>query len=183
MIISKTLFSSALIIFHLKSVELEQRCFMLPPILCKLGSWWLPMLLVGCPQPPVGGSTLGLGLLGRVSGSTVKPTLLLATLLAVKLTYSVGWHHWLNGHEFEQAPRVGDEQGSLACCSPWGHKELDTAERLNNKILEAIPYAIKRFQGNWESIVSWVKFVAKHTFILAFDDWLLIVSWTFVVFC
>ena len=63
------------------------------PILCKLGSWRLHMLLVGCPQPPVGGGTLGLGLLGRVSGSTVKPTLLLATLLAVKLTYSAGWHH------------------------------------------------------------------------------------------
>ena len=40
----------------------------------------------------------------------------------------VGWHHCLNGHEFEQAPRVGDGQGSLACCSPWGHKELDTTE-------------------------------------------------------
>ena len=38
----------------------------------------------------------------------------------------VGWHHRLNGHEFEQAPEVGDGQGSLACCSPWGHKELDT---------------------------------------------------------
>lgn len=45
------------------------------------------------PQPPVGGGTLGFGSPGQVSGSTVKPTLLLATLLAVKLTYSVGWHH------------------------------------------------------------------------------------------
>ena len=43
----------------------------------------------------------------------------------------VGWHHWLNGHEFEQAPGVDDGQGSLACCSPWGCKELDTTERLN----------------------------------------------------
>ena len=43
----------------------------------------------------------------------------------------VGWHHWLNGHEFEQAPGVGDGQGSLACWSPWGHKESDTTERLN----------------------------------------------------
>ena len=40
----------------------------------------------------------------------------------------VGWHHRLDGHEFEQAPGVGDGQGSLACCSPWGHKELDTTE-------------------------------------------------------
>ena len=38
----------------------------------------------------------------------------------------VGWHHWLNGQEFKQTPAVGDGQGSLACCSPWGHKELDT---------------------------------------------------------
>ena len=37
----------------------------------------------------------------------------------------------LGGHEFEQAPGVGDGQGSLACCSPWGCKELDTTERLN----------------------------------------------------
>ena len=43
----------------------------------------------------------------------------------------VGWHHWLNRHEFEQAPGLGDGQDSLACCSPWGHKELDTTEWLN----------------------------------------------------
>ena len=43
----------------------------------------------------------------------------------------VGWHHWLNGYEFEQAPGVGHGQGSLACCSPWGHKESDTTEQLN----------------------------------------------------
>ena len=43
----------------------------------------------------------------------------------------VGWHHRLNGHEFEQALGVGDGQGSLACCSPWGRKELDMTERLN----------------------------------------------------
>ena len=41
----------------------------------------------------------------------------------------VGWHHWLNGYEFEQALGVGDGQGSLPCCSPWGHKESDTTER------------------------------------------------------
>ena len=44
----------------------------------------------------------------------------------------VGWHHQLDGREFEQAPGVGDGWGSLACCSPWGHKESDTTERLNN---------------------------------------------------
>ena len=43
----------------------------------------------------------------------------------------VGWHHQLNGHEFEQALGVGDGQGGLACCSPWGRKESDTTERLS----------------------------------------------------
>ena len=41
---------------------------------------------------------------------------------------TVGWHHRFNGHEFEQAPGVGDGQGGLACCSPMGHKELDMTE-------------------------------------------------------
>ena len=40
----------------------------------------------------------------------------------------VGWHHQPKGHESEQAPGVGDRQGSLTCCSPWGHKESDTTE-------------------------------------------------------
>ena len=44
----------------------------------------------------------------------------------------VGWHHQLDGHELEQALGVGDGQGSLACCSPWGRKETDTAEQMNN---------------------------------------------------
>ena len=43
----------------------------------------------------------------------------------------VGWHHQLYGLEFEQALGVSDGQGSLACSSPWGHKESDTTERLN----------------------------------------------------
>ena len=42
-----------------------------------------------------------------------------------------GWHHRLDGHGFEQAQGVGDGQGSLGCCSPWGRKEVDTTERLN----------------------------------------------------
>ena len=47
----------------------------------------------------------------------------------------VGWHHRLNGHEFEQTPGEGDGQGSLMCCSPWGCKESDTTEQWNNIIL------------------------------------------------
>ena len=42
-----------------------------------------------------------------------------------------GWHHWLDGHEFEWTPGVGDGQGGLACCNSWGRKELDTTEWLN----------------------------------------------------
>ena len=45
----------------------------------------------------------------------------------------VGWHHWLNGHEFEQAPGDGDRQEGLVYGSPWGCKELDMTEPLNNK--------------------------------------------------
>ena len=51
----------------------------------------------------------------------------------------VGWDHQLDGHECEQAPGVGDGQGGLACCSPWGHKELDMTEWLN--WTELIPLA------------------------------------------
>ena len=40
----------------------------------------------------------------------------------------VGWHHQLTGHEFEQAPEVGERQRSLACCSPWGRQQSDTTE-------------------------------------------------------
>ena len=43
----------------------------------------------------------------------------------------VGWHRRFNGHKFESTTGVGNGQGSLACCSPWGHKGSDTTERLN----------------------------------------------------
>ena len=43
----------------------------------------------------------------------------------------IRWHHLLDGHEFEQAAGIGDGQGSLGCCSPWGHKQLDMIEQLN----------------------------------------------------
>ena len=51
--------------------------------------------------------------------------------LILILLYMYGRIHWLSEHELEQAPGVGDRQGSLACCSPLGHKESDTTERLN----------------------------------------------------
>ena len=51
----------------------------------------------------------------------------------------VGWHHWLDGHEFEQTLGVGDGQGRLVCCSTWGHKESDTTEQLNWTQHQIIP--------------------------------------------
>ena len=48
-----------------------------------------------------------------------------------------GWHHQLSGHDFEQVPGDGEGQGSLVCSSPWGHKELDMTEPLNNSKVES----------------------------------------------
>ena len=49
-----------------------------------------------------------------------------------------GWHHGLNGHEFECALGDGEEQGRPVCCSPWSCKELDTTEQLNNNNTDVI---------------------------------------------
>ena len=64
---------------------------------------------------------------------------------------TVGRHHQLNGYEFKQAPGVGDGQGGLVCCSPWGHKELDTTEQLNWRKLRNRGYEVagKLMKQNW----------------------------------
>ena len=59
----------------------------------------------------------------------------------------IGWHHQLNGHEFEQAPGDGDGQGSLACCSPWGHKESDMTAQLNNNMCTQILFKVCVISG------------------------------------
>ena len=59
----------------------------------------------------------------------------------------IGWHHQLNGHEFEQAPRDGERQGSLVCCSLWGHKESDMTQRINNICGQRIKYISDRKQN------------------------------------
>ena len=65
----------------------------------------------------------------------------------------VGWHHRLNGHEFEQTPEDGEGQGSLTCCSLWGHKESDMTERLNNNPLQysCLEHSLDR--GAWWAAV------------------------------
>ena len=67
----------------------------------------------------------------------------------------VGWHHRLDGHEFEQAPGVGDRQGSLACCTPWGCKEWDTTE-LNSQQLCHTPGKTTYYQ--YYSLNMYVQF-------------------------
>ena len=65
---------------------------------------------------------------------SLEKTLMLEKIEGKKRTAEdemVGWHHQLNGHEFEQAPGVGDRQGRLVCCSPWGHKELNSSLELS----------------------------------------------------
>ena len=61
----------------------------------------------------------------------------------------VGWHHQLNGHEFEQALGVGDGQGSLVCCSPWVLKELNMTERLNWTELKGLPTEVWPVLSNY----------------------------------
>ena len=65
----------------------------------------------------------------------------------------VGWHHRLDGHEFEQAPGVGDGQGSLACYSPWGCKESETTEQLN-----WIDYNTKSAAQNFKNFLKFLVF-------------------------
>ena len=57
----------------------------------------------------------------------------------------VGWHHQLNGYEFEQAPVDSEGQGSLLCCSPWGCKESDTIEQLNNNRMITYSFSLSYF--------------------------------------
>ena len=67
-----------------------------------------------------------------------------------------GWHHRLDGHESEQDRGIGDGEGSLACCSPWGHKELDMPEQLN---LDSIVVFTILFLSFQEHIISFHLFM------------------------
>ena len=61
----------------------------------------------------------------------------------------VRWHHQLNGDEFEQTPGEGEGQESLACCSPWGCKESDMIERLNNKDAKELEHIVELYALNF----------------------------------
>ena len=74
----------------------------------------------------------------------------------------VGWHHRLNGHEFRQTLGDGDGQGSLVCCSPWGCKELDMIQQLNNNLLRPLSHKISPWNSPSHSLVpeNWVPIYA-----------------------
>ena len=81
----------------------------------------LHFLLTSSPSSQLTGavnSSLNIRCNGRRNGGTFEDEM-------------VGWHHRLDGHEFEWTPGVGDGQGGLVCCDPWGREELYTTERLN----------------------------------------------------
>ena len=69
----------------------------------------------------------------------------------------VGWHHWLDGHEFEQAPGDGEGQGVLACCSLWGRIELNITEWLN-----------------WTELPLWANYLPKIPHLLVLSYWKLV---------
>ena len=80
----------------------------------------------------------------------------------------VGWHHGLSGYEFEQTPGVGDGQGSLACCSPWGCKESDMTEQLNwtdmssSKGSGQLVISNKRKTWKWRCMDECMRMDTKH---------------------
>ena len=63
----------------------------------------------------------------------------------------VGWHHRLNGQEFEQTPKEGEGQGSLVCCTPWGWKEADSTKWLNDNN-NGILLPVSEYKGSWVSL-------------------------------
>ena len=76
----------------------------------------------------------------------------------------VGWYHRLDGHELEQAPGVGNGQGSLVCCSPWGRKESDTTEQLNCWYFLPFPGAVLKLILNvFNSILLFIPSVVSDS--------------------
>ena len=82
------------------------------------------------------------------------------------------WHHWLNGHEFAQAPGVGNGQGSLASCSPWVSKESDTTERLNGTELNFESTSSPQIDSNKPITYSWASYFLDTTKSVSCSPWL-----------
>ena len=78
----------------------------------------------------------------------------------------VGWHHWLDGYEFESAPGVGDGLGNLVCCSLWGCKESDTTEQLNwTELINEQNYVSFRYSTGWLDICLHYEMIATISLI------------------
>ena len=86
----------------------------------------------------------------------------------------VGWHHWLNGHEFEKTQGVGDGHGGLACCSPWVFKESDTTEWLNWTELFGPSWLISTGSANVSVVFLYVRKILKASLmcLIAVGCWL-----------
>ena len=80
----------------------------------------------------------------------------------------VGWHHWLDGHEFKQAPGFSDGQGILAWCSPWGHKESDLTDWLNWAELQAWQISCRFLKGlptySYFFFLFWFRSISRNKF-------------------
>ena len=88
----------------------------------------------------------------------------------------VGWHHWLNAHEFEQAPGEGEGHGNLECFRPWGHKQPDTIERQNNNNNPGNPSLIpgsgrSPAEGNGKPPVFWPGEFHGQRSLAAYSPW------------
>ena len=79
----------------------------------------------------------------------------------------VGWHHQLNGHGFEQVLGDSEGQGSLACCSPWGHKELGTTKQLNNKN-KSLCMWVWCFRTAWDTVINSSPYPHQHALMLQY---------------
>ena len=105
-----------------------------PPGLCQVG-WRVPCVFLpspwGAQEEGSPGPRFSSPAAGRSLSHLPSPRAAASSEDDMVEDEMFGWHHQLNGHEFEQAPGVGDGQGGLASCSPWDHKESDTTERLN----------------------------------------------------
>ena len=96
----------------------------------------------------------------------------------------VGWHHWLNRPEFEQTPRDSEGQRSLVCCSPWGCKESDTTEWLNNKgdLSKVWALVIELYRYRFINCDTWTTLTQENRRDWASSIWKLsMLSWQ--VFC
>ena len=90
-----------------------------------------------------------------------------------------GWHHWLDGHESEWTPGVGDGQGGLACCDSWSRKESDTTEQLNWTELNWTEPFLVNFGKNWAFLYPWFFYQEKFSWgcLKIYEAWFGLTQW------